>query len=530
MLAVASALGQLKWAWYHRHRGLLQRFQTFDAASRGPLGAVTLLYQFCCWHLASLGATVTLLALASDPFVQQTVTFPCRAYSNETASVPTAQDYAKTGIYLRNNIDDLEPSMKAAVYDGMMYLNVLNTGASISARCPSGNCEFPTYASVAVCSKCQDITSAIDNICVPLNKTRLPPEMGGSSSGPYNCTIQATLPGGLHLANGLAYALNNGYRYNFLNMTTSSTRARVTGIPFEDRSFADTTLMIANVSLLNRTILSSSDIYDLMLNNTLAFNCSLSFCLQAYTAKVTDGVFTEIPGEEMTVVADFVGDNRALHVPADRLSPGANSTFGLGQQFEVAVESSFQTTFNGSGTGNADTTDTEFSSDLLASLFYSGPDRIPETMRNLATSMTNNMRLQSSAVVLGTALDAQLYIHVRWVWLSLPLIMVIGSIVFLLLTVWQSRRWGIPSWRGSALATMAHGVYGGDVGEDTNDIMAANDARWVGKEKVSDLDRWAEDVEVDLRRRGRGGLSYGLVARNVPTVTSQTSLDSSERR
>ena len=87
LLPVVAALGQLKWSSYHRQRRPLQTFQTLDAASRGPLSAATLLYELHFWHLASLGAAVTLLALASDPFVQQAVTYPVRQ-SNATAFIP----------------------------------------------------------------------------------------------------------------------------------------------------------------------------------------------------------------------------------------------------------------------------------------------------------------------------------------------------------------------------------------------------------------------------------------------------------
>ena len=94
--------------------------------------------------------------------------------------------------------------------------------------------------------------------------------------------------------------------------------------------------------------------------------------------------------------------------------------------------------------------------------------------------------------------------------------LVLATAVFLQRTIWQSRRLDVPTWRSSALAIMVHGI-GRDYAENTGEEeirdhdVIANDASWAGKEKVSELDKWAEGVEVSLRRRDRTGLSYGLV-------------------
>jgi hypothetical protein len=87
--------------------------------------------------------------------------------------------------------------------------------------------------------------------------------------------------------------------------------------------------------------------------------------------------------------------------------------------------------------------------------------------------------------------------------------MVILAIVFLILTRWQCHRWDIPSWQSSALATMMHGVGhpegGGSVVAQEAEIGGD------GKEKISDLEEWAEKLEVRLRRKGTKEVAYGLV-------------------
>jgi hypothetical protein len=71
LFPIAECMGQLKWS-YFKEPGPVSQLQRFDTASRGPWGAALLL-----WHvrgrafLASLGAVVTVLLLAFEPFAQQ---------------------------------------------------------------------------------------------------------------------------------------------------------------------------------------------------------------------------------------------------------------------------------------------------------------------------------------------------------------------------------------------------------------------------------------------------------------------------
>jgi len=91
LAVVAATIGQLKWCWFTASKRL-QDMQSFDNASRGALGSVTMLLSMPAGYLASLGAAVTILALAWDPFLQQIVNYPIRGVSapSASASIPTA--------------------------------------------------------------------------------------------------------------------------------------------------------------------------------------------------------------------------------------------------------------------------------------------------------------------------------------------------------------------------------------------------------------------------------------------------------
>lgn len=103
----------------------------------------------------------------------------------------------------------------------------------------------------------------------------------------------------------------------------------------------------------------------------------------------------------------------------------------------------------------------------------------------------------------------------QWLWLLLPLVMILVTVALLVGTIWQSRGSNVLCWRNSALATMAHGVNtstsNGNDNMDTSGVKTAALAISTGKETVSELETWAEDVTVRLQRRGPPGKDYGLI-------------------
>lgn len=72
---IVECINQLKWLWFLRREKILG-FQAFDDASRGPTGSLALLAKLRGLHLVSLGAAITVVAVAFGPFAQQVVTYP----------------------------------------------------------------------------------------------------------------------------------------------------------------------------------------------------------------------------------------------------------------------------------------------------------------------------------------------------------------------------------------------------------------------------------------------------------------------
>lgn len=69
LLVISECVSQLKWVYFEQRGQRVIDLQIFDDASRGPIGAVKLLFSIHWRALAaSLGALLTVLALAQDAF------------------------------------------------------------------------------------------------------------------------------------------------------------------------------------------------------------------------------------------------------------------------------------------------------------------------------------------------------------------------------------------------------------------------------------------------------------------------------
>lgn len=116
--------------------------------------------------MVSLGAWITLLALAIDPFTQQILRpVPCyRLIPNTTARVPRANNLTNIGTYVGGPFPrSLEPEFGFAI-----YLGLLGQPGDIKFDCPTGNCTFSSdavsqtsYQTLAWESACVDVSLEI---------------------------------------------------------------------------------------------------------------------------------------------------------------------------------------------------------------------------------------------------------------------------------------------------------------------------------------------------------------------------------
>jgi hypothetical protein len=472
MLAVAACISQLKWLYFESAPHRLHNIQIFDDASRGPLGALELLTQLSPREVflhRSGGAgwtfwasILTILALALDPFAQQILSFPLRTVPDLTdpfaASIFTSQVYDTRNPSGATNSQgkNVDMAMQGAVQNGLYILN-----SPVEFSCTTANCTWPTFYTVGICSSCSNVTDQVVSNCT----------QGGRGGG---CNY--TLPSGFKLSSSWWSSSGGGHK-TFLNATA---KAGDTGFNVNITDWLVSTGIVRFSSQWNHDY-----------PHPEAFECSLSWCAKRYSAvKVTKG---EIDTSDIRSWP-LKSPERFLDAPGVNLNP-----------FEVASEADFDGP-NRTFTVNAN--DHNMLADWLAGTFFKTSNQeavaralylqsnMSQTFANIAASMTNKIREGANATkVYGTSYREETYIHVTWVWLVLPGVVVLMGVVLLVASIVLSRGDKQGLWKNSTIAPLITQMRGWE-----------HEGLRVGT--WSAMGNQAKSMRGRLQRDGQGGLDF----------------------
>ncbi|KAF4548949.1 Hypothetical protein D9617_24g016630 [Elsinoe fawcettii] len=175
--AVSEGLSQIKWSWFVQDRQL-NDISAFDSASRGPWGALVLLLKFRLNILAVLGASIIVLSLGLDTFIQQGVSF--EPYSVNDMSVSASVQRAQLFDYWRREYTIMQPTTQSLneiedLFRRSLSVNLINHDEDvlppIEHQCATGNCTFQGdqgfYTTFTIASRCRDISSDITRVTTP---------------------------------------------------------------------------------------------------------------------------------------------------------------------------------------------------------------------------------------------------------------------------------------------------------------------------------------------------------------------------
>ncbi|KAF2225806.1 hypothetical protein BDZ85DRAFT_213351, partial [Elsinoe ampelina] len=324
IFAVAEGISQLKWSWFLRPRSLAD-LSTYDSASRGPWGSLLFLFSGKLDAIATIGATITLIALAIDPFAQQVFLFePCMQPQNDSSvSIPRVQVFAPVmdGDRLGTGSNQLE------ILNGMLrasYSAMIEPSAHLPARldpvCRSGNCTWNAtdgyYQTLTISHACMDVTSFISNLTTDQSNTR---------SWNYS----------LHSAPPYARAGNLTLDYNtILNMQVyqGSTGVEPTQ-PTSDIYRADKYTMFALAALFWKQVGSYNAIEDRRIVQPMAVTCKMWPTLKTYNAYIESGNLIETEIQTRDVSSWEKLDRHLIdgtwHNCTGTPSPTATNTIGL---------------------------------------------------------------------------------------------------------------------------------------------------------------------------------------------------------
>ena len=368
-----------------------------------------------CRHLALLGSIIIILTQFFDPFLQQVVVYPNRLVPSDDSPIIVRTDRYQArslgGLALPSVVD---LSMKAAIYKGIF--NVRDSAEQdLGHTCPTGNCTWPAFTSLAVCNKCLDITDKIEKKC---------DETG-------NCVV--SLPNGPVLS-GYGGQINSS----------------VTNISLS--------LMEIQPSVLKFSSLRSKKVDKS--GYATAIECALWYCVNTYTATVVDGrLKQEIRSSWRNDSAVPSQSSDLIYRPSTSIGNTTtnSSVFRVTHLAAKSMNKFMSELFTGSGIVNI--LDAEFTSDISQALYTT--NNLSALVDNLAVSMTNSMRQQNESVSnpnwVGIAWTSQTYLHVRWAWFAFPATLVVLSLTLLLGTMIETRYRKVMVWKSNNLALLFHG-------------------------------------------------------------------------
>ncbi|KAH8646740.1 hypothetical protein BX600DRAFT_518771 [Xylariales sp. PMI_506] len=514
LLAVEESFSQWKWILFYREPRALIEFQRIDEASRGPLGSVQMLFSNSKAVLTRLGSVIILISLAIDPFTQQLVQYgqDVKYTSNgrDANTIPWAQRYSKGNEFVvqlaGNTYADADFAMQSAVLYGLSQ-PLTDVVQQLSFTCPTSNCTWDSFDSLAVCSECHDLSANLEPISGSGDLFELLEQDNGAA-----VRLNGTA---FRLANGLIMDNFDGWEYaagrprggvmitSFGTANASETNA------LQD---IDTLIWAMSIFKVHPATSATARWPDLPLEAT---ECGLYYCVNRYTPTVQKGVLLEntmrvtsaTRNDESWQAIDPQDDSRWLNYSdAQRSSIAYNVTlsavrrsdlqlttpasgatplaaYNISQSAVDSISSYLNSTFSGQlhvFTGDADMipgrlngfymndSQVQYSPSIIQSLWTSS--NITDSFNALAVSMSNAIRAGAdyNTVATGSTGIVTTFYMVQWGWIALHVVVVFAGAAFLIVTMWQSAG-VVPVLKSNSLATMGSGAQIGSLLNWTTD-------------------------------------------------------------
>ncbi|KAF1845117.1 uncharacterized protein K460DRAFT_282090 [Cucurbitaria berberidis CBS 394.84] len=512
ILPVSEALGQLKWSWFLENSKQMWDFEIFDNASRGPWGSLLLLIRTKARALAALGAMIMLCSLALDPFFQQVVDFPDRwMVQNASSAIPRVMTYQPS--YLKyfmlgeeqGQVDQsLVPILEKYFYENGTQPVPFGNGTrpDIPLSCPTSNCTWPEYETLAVCSSCVEVSSLLNITYACKDNATIDWSANWTGPLPKVPYPNGTVCGHFLNATSTAPILLSGYIVNETKTgPTIGEALLVRTIPLTDFDTKEPYYGVGSVNfkeirnpLLDALIASAvggpDSVYDR--KAPLVHECILSWCVQTIKSSYDWGRYSE------NITSTFLNvDVEPFSWPWEvfEAQTGANLVYTQNITLEPPASGAHRsdsTVFNTTYTVDNTTTFNAMAKfdDFFPSFYtaedasadailrfknyargpstrkldfnpWQAPNNLSRHMERLAVALTNVIRSSNNKQMTpGEAYNKENFVSVRWEWLTLPLGLLCISFIFLAATVAKSaaERDRVGVWKTSAYATLLYGL------------------------------------------------------------------------
>ncbi|KAK8019421.1 hypothetical protein PG990_004559 [Apiospora arundinis] len=521
---VGSCLGQWKWNWFSKRSDTPIVFGSFEDASKGPLGSFWLLCHLRVRHWASIGAFVTILMLGFEPFMQALIYYEGQLVKSEPQNVPSIGFSSRLDIGLSKRVDS--PDFSGFTYQNKSYKlqkGTFRTMASpgfastlyrgfysndprdlVSVTCSTGNCTWPIFTSLSVCSSCNDVSGQ-----VKVSK------YDGTDSGTISLHDESS--GGQYIRHALPYVnLSNidgpftlsrvGRRdgsehgkYEYESPLDAYMFAKSLDNPGGTLSFSTLDTMIAAIGIIRAEPAYANKTKEWNETQVTATECALYFCTNAYRSGVRGGKLYEdiiaswsnrvpdsyFPSDNQDAWRDIYSteyrndmwhtyeqyinhslstagayhllDDLQLQIPKEEMAryevrDNVTLLFNVTQNTIESTLSIFQNFFSDPLVYGK----SEFGSVTASTLYRSA--NLSETFAGAARAMTHWIRDNSNQTQAGAQEEWVLHIRVRWPYVTLPVLVVLMGGGFVFLSMWETRRLRLRPWKTDVLATLAHAL------------------------------------------------------------------------
>ncbi|ETS78079.1 hypothetical protein PFICI_10141 [Pestalotiopsis fici W106-1] len=436
MFSVGACLAQSKWFHLAKSPKKLRDLDLFEEASRGPMGALGLLYLtgFKIGFAVAIGALATLLALGVDTFGQLVVdvsgTRPVEVNDGKASFGYTHMYDSGVLTQATNGGLTVETSTIDTSMQGAIYKALYNVSTQPVFNCPS-QCVWPdSYISLGFAADCADVTAETQATRVEIDE-----------NGPiwYNMTT----PGNISIHVGYSQT-------SFLTLAQVEAldllKAVEKGMPYTEPTSISSEFV--RVALVNATIdnVNSADV-GIYPDGWNVYECSIRVAAYNYSDISTSG-------------NDFIGVPIAIPLTSGTIL-GTELTFNKSGLPSLTVQGRDLKAINNL-----------FTSDRFSGTTYSGesyPDDdtgmsavlrkadLSKLFDGLATSMTDQLRSGFNLTAEGLTVQTETYVRINWQWMSLPFVVLAAALVLLLSTIVRSfdRR---PLWKSSVTAFLYHDV------------------------------------------------------------------------
>lgn len=429
-------------------------------------------------HFSSLGALVTVLALAVDPFVQQVAIY-------KLESVPLPQNPTLPVLLTSIGTEAGMGFIKGPVYSALFGLGNFTQ----TPDCPNGNCTWAPYQSLAVCSQCVDIT---DTITYSVSNNPVP-----------NCDVaNHYTPCLMTLLNGLSLGTADvtDLKAKDDNLYSLNTSGMLPPITLDQKGYT-----LANFSLLASPDRDSGP--------PSAIECSLYWCVNTYTAAVNNTIFTEnlrnsyynatsvLPVADLADSLNVVSRNETFYnitppTGGAKSDPNVNLTWQeesileddrlTQEDYLIAADATIHEWLGPLLSGNASVL---VPANDVISNFNGKIANMTTTFNRMAQYLTvayrnspgSDLTDPGGAQALGVAWENQTIVRVRWAWLSLPAVLLAATLVFLGATILGNSRGKVGVWKSNTLALLFHGLgsWGGEGMDHVSEMEEKAKRIWV---------------------------------------------------